>query len=350
MATRDPYSTSGSAGGRSSTGTTSEEPGVAAQAQERVGQVAGQAQEQVSRVVDRAQEQAKSQLGGQVSRAAEGLGTVAEAVGAVGQQLREKDQAALAQYANQAADRIERFSHYLRERDVNELLGEAQRLARRQPTLFMGGAFALGLVAARFLKSSSEKTREQEEYYYPEYGAYRDRYRHATSPYGYNYPPGVGARTPGMSTTTGAGYRTPGAAPMSSQSMVSGGRVGTGGTSTSPSTPTRTGATSPASSPGVGTTGGAGTSGTTPTTPATSPATSGSVGGTMTGTGSTGTGSTPTTNPSSADVGSSTTGTPGQGTSQTPGTTSTGPNVTQRESAGRGSQSTTERPHSGEDR
>ena len=36
---------------------------------------------------------------------------------------------------------------------------DAQRLARRQPALFVGGAFALGLLGARFLKSSSPEHR-----------------------------------------------------------------------------------------------------------------------------------------------------------------------------------------------
>jgi hypothetical protein len=42
----------------------------------------------------------------------------------------------------------------LRKKDVQQLMQDAQRLARRQPALFIGSAFALGLVAARFLKSS----------------------------------------------------------------------------------------------------------------------------------------------------------------------------------------------------
>jgi hypothetical protein len=36
------------------------------------------------------------------------------------------------------------------------MIQEVERFARRQPALFLGGAFTLGLIAARFLKSSSE--------------------------------------------------------------------------------------------------------------------------------------------------------------------------------------------------
>jgi hypothetical protein len=55
-----------------------------------------------------------------------------------------------------AADQIDSFSRSLREKDVNELLDDAQQLARRQPALFIGGAFVLGLIGARFFKSSAQ--------------------------------------------------------------------------------------------------------------------------------------------------------------------------------------------------
>jgi len=80
---------------------------------------------------------------------------VADAVGAMGDQLRQNDPIGLAQFADQAAEQIDRFSTYLRETDVDEMLADAQRFARRQPALFLGGAFAVGLLAARFLKSST---------------------------------------------------------------------------------------------------------------------------------------------------------------------------------------------------
>ena len=58
---------------------------------------------------------------------------------------------------DRAADQLDRFSTRLRERNVSELLHDAQQLARRQPALFIGGAFVLGLLGARFLKSSSDR-------------------------------------------------------------------------------------------------------------------------------------------------------------------------------------------------
>ena len=45
----------------------------------------------------------------------------------------------------------------MRERDVRELVGEVQDFARKQPTLFFGGAVILGFAALRFLKSTPPK-------------------------------------------------------------------------------------------------------------------------------------------------------------------------------------------------
>ena len=60
----------------------------------------------------------------------------------------------MAQFVERAADQIERFSNHLRERDLNQLVGEAQRFARQQPAVFIGSSFAAGMLAARFIKAS----------------------------------------------------------------------------------------------------------------------------------------------------------------------------------------------------
>jgi hypothetical protein len=70
------------------------------------------------------------------------------------QTLRDQRHDAIARYVEQAAVQVDRFTQSLRDKDVGQLLTDAQRLARRQPGVFVGSAFALGLLAARFLKSS----------------------------------------------------------------------------------------------------------------------------------------------------------------------------------------------------
>jgi hypothetical protein len=67
----------------------------------------------------------------------------------------ESDVPQAAQYIRQAAGQIETVSNAVRQRDMRELVGEVQEFARRQPTLFFGGAVILGFAALRFFKSSS---------------------------------------------------------------------------------------------------------------------------------------------------------------------------------------------------
>ena len=106
-------------------------------------------------LVDRVKATAATQLGAQKDRATDGLGSVAQAVRQSGQQLRDQQHETIAQYIEQAGDQLERFANRLKDRNVGDLAREAQELARRRPALFIGSAFALGLLAARFLKSSN---------------------------------------------------------------------------------------------------------------------------------------------------------------------------------------------------
>ena len=107
-------------------------------------------------VMDRVKETATAQISNQKTRATDGLGSIASAVRQSSRPLRDNQQDMIAEYVEKAADQIERFSTSLRERDVNDLVSDVQQFARRQPALFIGAAFATGLVAARFLKSSSD--------------------------------------------------------------------------------------------------------------------------------------------------------------------------------------------------
>jgi hypothetical protein len=105
-------------------------------------------------LTDQLREQASSQLSGRKDRAVEGLSSLVEAARQTGRQLREKDQTGVAAYVETAADQIERFSQSMGNKDLTEIVGDVERFARRQPALFLGVGFGLGLLGARFLKSS----------------------------------------------------------------------------------------------------------------------------------------------------------------------------------------------------
>lgn len=107
-------------------------------------------------IMGRVRESTTAQLSHQKERATDGLGSVAQAMRQSTQQLREQRHDTIAQYVQQAADQLEQLSTRLKEKDVGELVADAQRFARERPALFVGSAFALGVIGGRFLKSSSE--------------------------------------------------------------------------------------------------------------------------------------------------------------------------------------------------
>src|SRR3954467_462830 len=105
-------------------------------------------------LIDNVKQRATAQLDSQKGRATDSISSIANAVRGSSSQLRGEQHDVLAQYIETFADQLERFSNNVRGKDVNELLDGARDFARRQPALFVGGSFAAGLLAARFLKSS----------------------------------------------------------------------------------------------------------------------------------------------------------------------------------------------------
>jgi len=156
-----------------------------------VSNVTQQAGEKVGQLADQAKQTVTSQVATQKDKASEALSSVAQALRQTGDQLRSNDQGAISQYAGQAADQIERLSGFLRDRDVNDILHETERFARRQPALFLGGAFVLGLIGARFLKSSqqNDQTGYQDRYPYPAPRPYQPTRPVQGRGYGPNYNP-----------------------------------------------------------------------------------------------------------------------------------------------------------------
>ena len=122
-----------------------------------VEQAKGKAQQLASEAQQRASEQVKSGTTRGKDRAAETLSGVAQSLRLSSQQLREQNQEGVSRYTERAADQVEQLSNYLQNADVTELVDRIEDFARRQPTLFLGGTFALGLLGARFLKSSRRR-------------------------------------------------------------------------------------------------------------------------------------------------------------------------------------------------
>ncbi|TWA70648.1 hypothetical protein FBZ84_102198 [Azospirillum baldaniorum] len=119
--------------------------------------MAGEAADAGRDTLGAAQGRIRSLLETQTDRAADQLGSVANALHKAAEQLNEENNGTAAHYAGQAADRVERVADMLRNSTVDDMVGQVERFARRQPEVFVGAAFAVGFLFARFVKSSGER-------------------------------------------------------------------------------------------------------------------------------------------------------------------------------------------------
>ena len=120
---------------------------MAEQAKHAVANVASQATEQASQRVESGITRGKD-------RTARALGAVAQSLRSVGNELRDQDEGGISRFVDRAADRADEMVNRLNNADPNTLIDDIEAFARREPAMFIGGAIAIGIVAARFLKSS----------------------------------------------------------------------------------------------------------------------------------------------------------------------------------------------------
>lgn len=104
-------------------------------------------------------DKATTKLEEQKATVADGLTSVAESVRSMSSNLNNSPEnnplaGYTAQYADTAARKLEQVAHYFEGTNIRGMARDIEGFARRNPAVFLGGAFALGLLAARFIKSS----------------------------------------------------------------------------------------------------------------------------------------------------------------------------------------------------
>jgi len=128
--------------------------GIVSQVKESGGKVASEA-------LGTVKEKATTKIEEQKATLAQGLGSVADTIRQVGSNLQNETGgennvvSTVAKYGDTLAGQVEQFSNYLEKHNVSDMLREVERFARRNPAYFIGGAFLLGMLGARFLKSSN---------------------------------------------------------------------------------------------------------------------------------------------------------------------------------------------------
>lgn len=119
---------------------------LAQQAKEGTADLAHQAKSQVNDLVAQGRDQTSQRLQ-----------SLASALGDVAQRLEKEDTAGFGGLARRAGEQADRAARYLKEKDMGDLMRDAQGFARRHPDLFLGGSLIAGVLVARFLKSSAER-------------------------------------------------------------------------------------------------------------------------------------------------------------------------------------------------
>ena len=136
-------------------------------AKERAGDIKDKVKAQAQDAKNRAQAEAAKGFEQGKGRVVSQVSSVAQAFRKTGEQLRDEDQDDLAGYTERIADEVEKVSGYLEGKSLRDVMGDVETFARQRPSLFVGGALALGLVAARFLRSSSSHSADANTSYDP---------------------------------------------------------------------------------------------------------------------------------------------------------------------------------------
>lgn len=136
------------------------------QATESAGHIAGRAADLGIQQADRGREMA-----------ADGLDKVAETVRRLSSDM-QLDQPQIANVAATAADQADKVAQYLRDTDARQIISNVEDTARRQPLIFIGGAFLLGLAASRLIKAGSPDPAKAGQF---ERSGYRTGYRGSES-------------------------------------------------------------------------------------------------------------------------------------------------------------------------
>jgi hypothetical protein len=142
---------------------------------DQVGEAKNRIADQARNTVQQARDKAASTVNERKGQLAGSVTSVAGAVRGATDQLRGEGHDRIAGYTEALAEQADRVARYLRDTDLNRVRDDIEDLARRQPALVIGGALLLGVLAARFLKSSDRRTHEnlpavrsQWDDYYPD--------------------------------------------------------------------------------------------------------------------------------------------------------------------------------------
>lgn len=124
------------------------------------GDVKSKAQQASQEAKQQVKQQASQKLDQNRERAADELDKIAHAARAAVSDLEEQQQDGLSNYVAEMASGIGTLANSLREKNMDDLIQEAKRIARNNPALFLAGSVAIGFGLSRFAKASGHRSEE----------------------------------------------------------------------------------------------------------------------------------------------------------------------------------------------
>jgi len=92
------------------------------------------------------------------------LSSFARALGRAAESLEQDHEGKPARYVREGYQALDDWANKVRTREPDDLVHDLGTLSRRQPALVLGGFALLGVMAARFLKASSERAERRHSY------------------------------------------------------------------------------------------------------------------------------------------------------------------------------------------
>ena len=150
----------GSAAGMSTSPTTHSDEPISEKISTTASGILDKAKETASGTYDAVASQATTKIEERKGELSSGLRTLADTFRKTGTDLGQTPQSTpltevTARYTGTAANQIEKVASYFERKDLRAMMSDAEGFARRNPAIFLGVAFGLGMMAARFLKSSA---------------------------------------------------------------------------------------------------------------------------------------------------------------------------------------------------
>lgn len=117
--------------------------------------------EKADELLDAARKRGRGLLERQKEATVRELGSVAEALHEAARKLGENQDEMLAPAVEKGAGLVDRLSKTLKEHDIQDLLGRAQRSLRERPAISLGVAAAIGFAIGRIVRAGSARIAEE---------------------------------------------------------------------------------------------------------------------------------------------------------------------------------------------